>query len=212
MAAKKKKKLTKREKSLIAKKGWVTRRKRYELPPKQSKRAKRKKPTAAEKRATSKRRSEAQKEAWERRHIRKRIEKEKVAAGIKKQNRQYPVFSRAMDEFIDRFRKEKNPKKKEELKNTFVGLVEQIAKEAIVTQAKAEERDTILADLRMRGLLKDADIADIIKDFVETNDSVIMTRMRIAEVTGREYDEAKQLAIDFDRSVQSIYSLFMGSP
>lgn len=207
MAAKKKRavsrsKAARKKRSLAAKKAWETRRKRYGIEKVYPK-------PKLNKKQLRKIRSEASKKGWAKRRSRSKETHERLAPGIERQRKLTPEFSKFIDDYLERYKREKNPKKKKAMRDAFPQYIGQLSKIKIETDARREAREQTILELQQRGVEIPL---DMIKDFVDTDESIIMARMRLADTEGRAYEEAFLLAEEFEMTVQGVYSLFLGSP
>lgn len=200
MAAKKRKTAKIRSKAAI--KGWETRRRRYGIEKKYPK-------AKLSKRQLKKIRSEASKKGWAKRRSRSKETHERLAPGIARQRKLNPELSKFLDDYLARYQKEKNPKKKKAMRDAFPQYLGQLSKVKIETDARRAAREETILELQQRGVEIPL---DMIKDFVDTDESIVLARMRLADVEGRAYEEAHILAEEFEWSVQYVYSLFLGSP
>jgi hypothetical protein len=137
-------------------------------------------------------RSDAAKRSWVTRREKKAQAQRAIKRAIRRQHRRLPGFSKAVD----------------------VAIAQLKEREADVTR-REKDVERLRANLTRyidSGALE-ADnqklFTKVEKSFVETDESKMLARLRVAEYAGDFDDEAGRLAEEYDWDIREVYTLFM---
>lgn len=187
MAAKKKRRVFKRPNHVIK-------------APKKSKKRPAKKRVAKAKKAKKKSKrakrkvkrtpSQAASRGWVTRRRKKAQAKRAIKQAIKRQHKELPGFSKLLDRTIEEL---KQREKAVEKREKDVSRIRANLERYIDTGALEAENEKVFAKL----------------DFIETDESKMLARLRVAEYTGDFDEEAARLAEEYEWDIREVYTLFM---